>query len=126
MTSFLRVWLPKVNVDRPNLPLVLAVPYNQSRMKRSLYEALQEQKLREEIEQDPEEARRNLEMSLKRLPNFQEISTMYHPSEWPTQIVMSDQMQMLLNQVDWKSPGRVETRQPSSLPGLQELLEAMP
>lgn len=95
-------------------------------MTRDLYEIVLSRYLGELIDKDPKRAKLILTDDPEYLPDLYEIATVWGgPKDWPIQILMCDQMQMVLDEIDW-SRGRSLQLGPSQLPGLDALTSEIP
>lgn len=119
MSSSKKLWWP-MGLE-PAQQRVLAVPAQARPMTPGLFRDLLVEKLDRLIKADPEAARSALEASQENSPVMWQIAEMYAPKDWAYQIVHSDQMQMLLSDVDWK--GMRGEAEPVSL---LEILEQLP
>lgn len=119
MSSSNKVWRP-MGLE-PGLQRALSVPAQSRQMTPDLYRELLVDKLNALIQENPQAARNALEASPDNAPMMMEIAEMYAPKDWAYQIVHSDQMQMLLSDVDWK--GMRGEAEPVSL---LEILEQLP
>lgn len=123
MTDTVTAWRP--NVPEPGAE-GLTVPYSsQQPMTRDLYQDLLWLRLKELIDQNPQEAERVLSRSEEKLPSLYAIAKAGNPKDWPSQILISDQMQMCLARIDWKKTGQTLTLSPSQLPTLEQITEAL-
>lgn len=95
-------------------------------MTRWQYEVRLEARLTELIEADPREAKELLTDSPEHNPDLYAIGKGTNPQEYPSQMLHCDQMQMLLNQIDWSDPGRSRNLDRSDLPSLEEIVETIP
>ena len=89
-------------------------------MTRHLYELALEDHLRELIEEDPKEAYNQLSASPESSPDLYTIALHGNREDWPSQIVMCDQTQTLLNRIDFQK-GQSLSLAPSELPSLADL-----
>lgn len=103
----------------------LTIPYSGSQpMNRSLYETLLEQRLKELIEDDPEQAQQVLSSDPENLSDLYQIAMQGQPEEWPSQILMCGQMQTLLDRINWKK-GTSLSLDRNELPSLDQITEAL-
>ena len=124
MTNSVKVWRPDQSEPHSQ---VLTVPYSGSqRMTRSLYESLLESRLRELIDKNPKRAKEILTGTEEHNPDLYRVAMDSEPRDWPPNIVACDQMQMLLNQINWNGEGRVLHLSPSELPDLEAIAAALP
>jgi hypothetical protein len=104
------------------------IPFNgdPKEMNRGLYESLLEERLEGLVAEDPKAAKRLLTDNPESNPDLYEIGIGNPPQDYPSLILQSDQMRMWLNLVEWSSPGQSLSLEPSELPSLQEIVEAIP
>jgi hypothetical protein len=89
-----------------------------------MYRDLLKSRLEEELTESPEQAQQLLEASPEQSPNLYAIARSSPPQDWPEQIMICDQMQILLSRINYpKGQNREFLR--SELPGLEELIESI-
>lgn len=115
-----RVWQPEDR--RGNVLEALAVPFNGLLITPNLFKSLLEDRLRDLVQADPQQAERQLQMSAEHMPELYLIARNNPPRDYPQQIVMSDQMQIILNRIDFQK-GVITHLAPSEMPTLQEIVE---
>ena len=103
----------------------LTVPYSGSQpMSRALYESLLEQRLKQLIEEDPEQAQQVLSSDPDNLSDLYQIEQQSPSADWPSQILQCGQMQTLLDQINWKKGTSLQLPQ-NELPTLDEISQAL-
>ena len=126
MTNLIHTWAPilKQN-DEPTLSLMVRCGKEAPDL--SQYRMLLEAALVSLIEANPKQARRDLEtVSPEDSPGLSNIRVEFQPSEWATQIMLSPQMAMLLNRIDWPQTNPVKERSAEELPNLMDILQMLP
>ncbi len=113
-----------IELWEPNGMPALAVPFGGSTLCREHYMFLLENRLRELVQVDPARAKRLLTGSPENHPNLYAIAMVNPAKDWPTQITFCDQMQMVLDRIDWET-GHRRTVQRGELPRLDELIEQL-
>ena len=123
MSNSIKAWRP--SLTDPGY-VGLTVPYSgQKPMTRELYEVVLERRLQELIGQNPREAERILTSSPEHLPDLNEIAYLVNPKGWATAILACGQMQMCLDRINFQK-GQSLTLEPSELPSLEQITEALP
>ena len=112
------VWVPETH-HGGGLP-ALAVPYNGGKMTYLRFMDLLQGRLEELISADPGSARHWLTSSVEYSPDLYMIAT-YPPRDWPIQIMMSDQMMIRLNAIDWERD-TILTLDRDELPSFAEIV----
>lgn len=121
MDSSRRVWQPKVNGEYNQ---TLSVPFNGLVMTPQAYRSAMESRFADLVEADPRQAKQILSGSSEQNPDLYRIAMSTRPQDWPAQIMTCDQMQMLLNRIDFQK-GRIASLPPEEMPSLAELAEAI-
>jgi hypothetical protein len=85
---------------------------------------LLQDRLEELISADPESARHWLNGSFEYSPDLFTIATYNPPRDWPMQIMMSDQVTIRLNDIDWERD-TILTLDRNELPNLAEIVEQL-
>ena len=124
MSDSIKVWQPSSKVFGTSN---FVVPFKgEGPMTRARYQSLLETRLKELVEEDPREAKELLTDSPEHNPDLYGIGMGSNPEDYPSQILHCDQMQMLLNQIDWSAPGQTHSLDRSDLPSLMEIVETIP
>jgi TPR repeat protein len=116
------VWIPETR-DGSRLS-ALAVPYRDGKMTQQRFKNLLQDRLEELISAAPEEARHWLTGNLEYSPDLYTIASYNTPKDWPIQILMSDEVMIRLNDIDWDA-GAIESLDPIDLPSIAQLLEQL-
>ena len=125
MTGSIQVWQPRSEVFQTGA-FVVSNPSGQETMTRSQFQRRLEARLEEMVSENPQLATQLLTDSPEHNPDLYGIGMRSQPREYPSLILQSDQMQMLLNKIDWQSPGLNLTLDKSDLPSLREIVERSP
>jgi len=121
MSDSIKVWRPQ------GAPEAFSIPWNgQPVMSKEQYRSLLESRLRELISADPKEAKDLLTGSEEGNPDLYQIAMDGNPKDWAPLIARCDQMQMLLNRIDWKKAGQSQSLDKSDLPSLSDICAMIP
>ena len=88
-------------------------------MNRQLFEMLLESRLRDLIDKDRKQAKILFTNNPEYNPDLNRIAIYDNPEHWPSRIVACDQMQMLLNRIDWSQDGQNLSLPQCELPTLE-------
>lgn len=102
----------------------LAVPFHSQQMDWLTYTMHLRSRLEELIREDPQEAKHWLTGSPEHSPDLYTIAVCNPWHDWADQIMMSDQMMITLNSIEWNK-GVVETIPVDEMPSLPELIELL-
>ncbi|MDO8778505.1 MAG: hypothetical protein Q7K57_59275 [Burkholderiaceae bacterium] len=109
------VWLPAGQNLTEEQREALAVPA-WVKPNRNMYSEMLARSLQEKINADPKEARCAMEMLLD------QVASQNNREHWGTAIVGSDNLMMVLNQIDWRLPGQIQQKQEQNLAQMLEVL----
>ena len=117
-----RVWQPMVDGAHKH---ALSVPFAGTGMNREQFMLALQCRLEELILADPKSARRLMtNLSPEYSPDLYTIALHSDLDDWPVEIVMSDQLMTIFNQIDFDL-GQIAYIPASELPGIHELLESL-
>jgi ubiquinone/menaquinone biosynthesis C-methylase UbiE len=125
MANLVKAWRPE---SQQLATADLTVPYSgpPEQMTREMYREALQQRIAELIRENRKRAYEILSASPEHNPNLYEIA-LYHPEkDWPAQIATCDQMQVCLNQIDWKKTGQSLVIPENELPDLEAIAAALP
>jgi len=123
MSNLIKVWRPPLT--HPGF-VGLTVPYSGRKpMTRELYELVLVDRLKELIDQNPQQAKIILTSSPEHLPDLNDIAYLVNPKDWPGAILACGQMQMCLDRINFQK-GQNLTLEKSELPSLEQITEALP
>jgi len=120
MTNTRRLWLPAGDLTQEQR-LALSVETG-SKPPPDLYRQMLAQKLQALVDEDPQAARRGLEMSQEQAPALWAIAEESRPSEWGQRLMMCDPMDALISKADLAKPGTLSQEEPLELMDILEML----
>ena len=123
MAEHVKAWAPilKGN-DRPSMSL--AVRCGEKAPNKEQYRVLLEARLESLIAADPKQALLDLELvSTPEYPGLYPELPWYPSHQWAFHIMLSCEMRMMLNRIDWERANPVELVQVEELPSLIDILE---
>ena len=126
MTKLLNIWAPILKgSDRQTMSL--AVPCGEKAPTREQYPELLQDQINRLIEENPKRARQDLEAmgGPSGAPDLSSIAVGSPPQEWAVQITQSDQMGMLLAQIDWQKDNPPRELSDENLPSLMDILQML-
>lgn len=125
MTEHLSIWVPTLEGSQRKMQS-LAVPWSGPKApEREEYQDALCQYLGELIASDPKQAERDLEAvdDPRVNPDLSFIRAQSQIQNWAAQISQCDQMEMLLDRIDWQTANPPEDRPQDTLPSLIEILQ---
>ena len=126
MTKLLNIWAPILK-DSDRQTMSLAVPCGEKAPTREQYPELLQDQINRLIEENPKRARQDLEAmgGPSGAPDLSNIAVGSPTQEWAVQIAQSDQMAMLLAQIDWQKDNPPRELSDENLPSLMDILQML-